>query len=103
MQACSCPESLVQVWVQAIGGVGRRDNCARARFKATVPSESTPLLPTSEPLKMQRINVIFIFKRNALKNLSMLPQIIRDPASSTEQLSIRVFYESLQIAFPNIC
>ncbi len=26
---------------------------------------------------------------------------IRDTASSTEEVSIRVFYESLQIAFPN--
>ncbi len=31
----------------------------------------------------------------------MFVQIIRDPASSTEEVSIRFFYESLQIAFPN--
>ncbi len=31
----------------------------------------------------------------------MFAQIIRDPASSTEEVSIRVFYKSLQIAFPN--
>ncbi len=31
----------------------------------------------------------------------MFAQIIRDPASPTEEVSIRVFYESLQIAFPN--
>ncbi len=28
-------------------------------------------------------------------------RIIRDPASPTEEVSIRLFYESLQIAFPN--
>ncbi len=37
----------------------------------------------------------------SLLNASMFTQIIRDPASSTEEESIRVFYESLQIAFPN--
>ncbi len=31
----------------------------------------------------------------------MFARIIRDPALSTEEVSIRVFYESLQIAFPN--
>ncbi len=31
----------------------------------------------------------------------MFAQIIRDPASPTEEASIRVFYQSLQIAFPN--
>ncbi len=34
-------------------------------------------------------------------NASMFARIIRDPASSTEEVSIRLFYESLQIAFPN--
>ncbi len=35
-------------------------------------------------------------------NVFMFAQIIRDPASSTEEVSIRFFfYESLQIAFPN--
>ncbi len=29
-----------------------------------------------------------------------LRETIRDPASPTEEVSIRVFYESLQIAFP---
>ncbi len=65
------------------------------------------LLPTSEPLKTQRINVTFVFETNAMipicLNASMFARIIRDPASSTEEVSIRVFYESLQIAFPNIC
>ncbi len=32
---------------------------------------------------------------------SMLAQIIRDPSSPTEEVSICFFYESLQIAFPN--
>ncbi len=34
-------------------------------------------------------------------NASMFARIIRDPASPTDEVSIRVFYESLQIAFPN--
>ncbi len=34
-------------------------------------------------------------------NASMFTRIIRDPASPTEEVSIRGFYESLQIAFPN--
>ncbi len=34
-------------------------------------------------------------------NASMFMRIIRDPASPTEEVSIRFFYESLQIAFPN--
>ncbi len=33
--------------------------------------------------------------------MRLFAQIIRDLASSTEEVSIRVFYESLQIAFPN--
>ncbi len=33
--------------------------------------------------------------------MSMFAQIIHDPASPTEEVTIRVFYESLQIAFPN--
>ncbi len=55
--------------------------------------------------KTQRINVTFIFEGNApilnLPNTSMFTRIIRDPASSTEEVSISFFYESLQIAFPN--
>ncbi len=34
-------------------------------------------------------------------NASMFARFIRDPASPTEEVSIRVFNESLQIAFPN--
>ncbi len=34
-------------------------------------------------------------------NASLFTQIIRDPASSTEEVNIRVVYESLQIDFPN--
>ncbi len=54
---------------------------------------------------LQKIDVTFIFEGNApipvCVNASMFTRIIREPASSTEQVSIRVFYESLQIAFPN--
>ncbi len=54
---------------------------------------------------MQRINVTFVLKgmrRSPIcLNVSMFVRIIRDPASSTEEVSIRVFYKSLQIAFPN--
>ncbi len=62
------------------------------------------LLPTSEPLKTQRINVTFALKWIRILiyiNASVFVRIIRDPASSTEEVTIRVFYESLQIAFPN--
>ncbi len=79
---------------------------------------SRHLLLTSEPLKMlnrlrgltvnglKRINVTFVLKgmrRSPIcLNLSMFTQIIGDPASPTEEVSIRVFYEPLQIAFPNM-
>ncbi len=54
---------------------------------------------------MQRIDVTLVFEVNApipdLPKCSMFAQIIHHPASSTEEVSIRVFYESLQIPFPN--
>ncbi len=60
---------------------------------------SRHLLPSSELLKTQRINVTFIFEGNAPLDLeSMFVQIIRDPASPTVK---GFFYESLQIAFSN--
>ncbi len=34
-------------------------------------------------------------------NVAMFARIIRDPASPTEEVSIRVFNESLHIVFPN--
>ncbi len=54
------------------------------------------LLPTSEPLKIQRINITFVFE--VYVPIPMFARIIRNPASSTEEVSLRVFYESLQIA-----
>ncbi len=68
-------------------------------------NSSLHLLPRSEQLKTQRINVTLALKwmcRSPIcLNASMFARIIRDPASSTEEVSIRFFYESLQIAFPN--
>ncbi len=56
---------------------------------------SRHLLPTSEPLKTQRINVTFALKwmrRSPIYiNASMFAQIIHDPALSTEEVSKRVF------------
>ncbi len=62
---------------------------------------SRHLLPSSEPLKMITFgsegNVPSIYL-----NVSMFTQIIRDPASPTEEVCTSVFlYQSLQIAFTN--
>ncbi len=60
------------------------------------------LLPTSAPLKTQRIT--FVFEGNAPADLPKgiyVWQIIHDPVSPTQEVSIRYFYESLQTAFPN--
>ncbi len=57
---------------------------------------SRHLLPTSEQLKAQWIT--FVFEGNAPPTYL---NHLRDPASPTEEVSIRFFYQSLQIAFPN--
>ncbi len=47
---------------------------------------------------------MFVFEGNAppiCLNATKFVRIIRDPASPTVEVSIRLFYESLQIAFPN--
>ncbi len=55
-------------------------------------------------MKTQRINFTFVLKGMCISpiclNASVFMQIIRDLASSTEEVSIRFFYESLQIASP---
>ncbi len=60
------------------------------------------LLPTSEPLKTQRINITFVLKWMRCSpiclNASMFARIICDPST---EVSIRVFNDSLQIVFPN--
>ncbi len=64
------------------------------------------LLPTSEPLKTQRINVTFILKwmhRSPIYiNVSMFARIIRDPASSTE-VTIRFFMNLCKLPFLIMC
>ncbi len=55
---------------------------------------SRHLLLTSELLKTQRINVTFTLKgmrRSRSTYASMFARIIRDPASFTEEVSIRIF------------
>ncbi len=68
---------------------------------------SRHLLPTSEPLKMQRINVTFILKgmcRSSIYiNAPMFARIILDPTSSTEEVSIRVFMNLCKSPFLITC
>ncbi len=71
-------------------------------FECNNEQSTRHLLPTSEPLKTQWIT--FVFEGNApliYLNTFMFALIIRDPASPPEEVSIRFFYESLQITFPN--
>ncbi len=65
---------------------------------------SRHFLPTSEPLKMQRINVDFILKGMRIYiNASMFARIIRDPALSTEEVSIRAFMNLCKSPFLIMC
>ncbi len=61
------------------------------------------LLPTSELLKTQRVLPLFLKGMRPLTYLKafIFGQIIHDPVSPTQEVSIRYFYESLQTAFPN--
>ncbi len=55
---------------------------------------SCHLLPTSEPLKTQRINVTFVFEGNApliYLNAFKFTQIFRESASPTEEVNIKFF------------
>ncbi len=65
------------------------------------------LLLTSEPLKRQRINVTFTLKwmcRSPIYiNVSLFARIIRDPALSTEEVSIRVFMNLCKSPFLIMC
>ncbi len=99
----SCHQSLCWLWCRG------RQECLRLSdwdvlLLDVIMNIAGHLLLTSEPLKTQRINVTFALKRMRRSpiclNASMFVQIICDPASPTE-VCIRVFYESLQIAFPN--
>ncbi len=68
---------------------------------------SRHLLRTSEPLKTQRINVTFILKGMRCSpiclNASIFAQIIRDPASPTEEVSMRVFMNLCKSPFLITC
>ncbi len=63
------------------------------------------LLPTSEPLKTQRINVTFAFEGNVL--ILNLPKCVYVRANHSwssftyRRSEYKDFYETLQIAFPN--
>ncbi len=63
---------------------------------------SRHLLPTSELLKTQWVPLFLKGMHPPIYlNAFMFARIIRDPASAREEVSIKLFYESLQIAFPN--
>ncbi len=63
---------------------------------------SRKLLPTSEPLETKRITFDFEgIGPPIYLNVPMFTRNIRDPDSPTEEVSIRVFKESLNIVFPN--
>ncbi len=61
------------------------------------------LLLTSEPLKTQRINSTFALKQMhrspIYQNACMFALIIRDPASSTEEVSIMFFLNLCESPF----
>ncbi len=66
------------------------------------------LLPTSELLKTQKINLTFIFERNEIipdlnLNASMFDRIIRDLALSTEEVSISVYMNLCKSPFLIMC
>ncbi len=68
---------------------------------------SCHLLLTSEPLKTQRINITFTLKWRRRSpiclNASMFKRMIRDPASSTEELSITFFMNLCTSPFLIMC
>ncbi len=102
----SCHQSIIESTpVQGKTRMSLIERLRRSVVECNNEYSSRHLLPTSEPLKTQRINVTFILKwmcrSPSYRNASMFARIIRDPASSTEEVNISVFYESLQIAFPN--
>ncbi len=62
------------------------------------------LLPTFDPLKTQWS--MFVFEGNAppiYLNVSMFTQIIRDPASPTEEVTIRFFMNLCKWPFLIMC
>ncbi len=87
-------------WELSASGEGKDKMSQIKRLKCFVDGcnnehSSRQLLLTSEPLKTQRINTTFVLKwmrRSPIYiNASMFVRIIRDPASSTEEVSVRLF------------